>query len=281
MAIEEGRYKLAGVMGWPVSHSRSPLIHQHWIAELGLQGSYVLLPVQPAHLVAALRSLPLLGFAGCNLTIPHKVAAMAAVDEVEPLARRIGAVNTIVVRPDGSLLGRNTDGYGFLQSLRDAQPNWRAEATAAAVIGAGGAARAILVALLDAGAPCIRLCNRSDDKAQALAQEFGPAVQAVPWQQRHAALDGCALLANTTNQGMQGQAALDLALHALPLSALVADIVYTPLETPLLAAARLRGNLGVNGLGMLLNQARPAFAAWFGPTPTITPALLAKVQASI
>ncbi|APW43335.1 shikimate dehydrogenase [Rhodoferax saidenbachensis] len=278
----EHTYKLAGVMGWPVSHSRSPLIHNHWIAEHGLRGAYVLLPVQPDKLAVALRGLSALGFAGCNLTIPHKVAAMPLVDHLEPLAQRIGAVNTIVVGPDGALTGRNTDAYGFVQSLLDAKPDWRADAGPAVVLGAGGAARAVLAGLIDGGARSIRLCNRSWDKAHDLAQEFGSAiVHAVPWADRHNALDGAALLVNTTSQGMQGESALDLSLDRLPAEALVSDIIYVPLETPLLAAARQRGNATVNGLGMLLNQARPAFEAWFGMRPDVTPALLAQVQATL
>ena len=279
MAAEQS-YKLAGVMGWPVAHSRSPVIHNHWIAEHGLKGAYVLLPVQPEQIESALRSLPVLGFAGCNLTIPHKVAALNVVDRVDPLAQRIGAVNTIVVEPDGSLTGKNTDGYGYIQSLRDAQPAWKANTGPAVVLGAGGAARAVIVGLIDSGASEIRLTNRSWAKAHDMAQEFGGPVRAIPWEDRHDALAGAALLVNTTNQGMHGEAALDLRLDKLPAHALVSDIIYVPLETPLLEAARLRGHMTVNGLGMLLNQARPAFAAWFGVEPAITAGLVTKVLAT-
>ena len=279
MAAEQS-YKLAGVMGWPVAHSRSPVIHNHWIAEHGLKGAYVLLPVQPVQIESALRSLPVLGFAGCNLTIPHKVAALNVVDRVDPLAQRIGAINTIVVEPDGSLTGKNTDGYGYIQSLRDAQPAWKATTGPAVVLGAGGAARAVIVGLIDSGASEIRLTNRSWAKAHDMAQEFGGPVRAIPWEDRHDALAGAALLVNTTNQGMHGEAALDLRLDKLPEHALVSDIIYVPLETPLLAAARLKGHLTVNGLGMLLNQARPAFAAWFGVEPAITAGLVTKVLAT-
>jgi len=277
MAIE-APYRLAGVMGWPVAHSRSPVIHTHWIAHHGLNGAYVLLPVQPEQLGTALRALAVLGFAGCNLTIPHKVAALQLVDRIDPLAARIGAINTIVVEKDHSLTGRNTDAFGYIQSLRDAQPTWRADAGPATVVGAGGASRAVIVSLIDDGAPEIRLTNRSWAKAHDMAQEFGGPVRAVPWEDRHAALAGAALLVNTTNQGMHGEAGLDLRLDQLPTQALVSDIIYVPMETPLLAAARKRGNPTVNGLGMLLNQARPAFEAWFGVLPDITPELLATVQ---
>lgn len=279
--VDTPAYKLAGVMGWPVAHSRSPLIHNHWIAEHGLQGAYVLLAVRPERLESALRGLPALGFAGCNLTIPHKVEAMRWLDAVDANARRIGAVNTIVVAEDGSLQGRNTDAFGFIESLRQEHPRWRADAGPACVIGAGGAARAILCALLDDGTPSIRLCNRSSAKALDMAQEFGPRVQAVHWEERHEALQNVNLLVNTTNQGMHGQEALDLELHELPIQALVADIIYAPLQTPLLAVAQARGNATIHGLGMLLHQARPAFDAWFGIRPQVTPTLVAKALASL
>jgi shikimate dehydrogenase len=277
----DNKYTLAGVMGWPVSHSRSPAIHNHWIRQYGLNGSYVLLPVQPELLGDAMRGLRALGFAGCNITIPHKVAAMPLVDHVDPLAARIGAINTVVVEADGRLSGYNTDAFGFIQSLLDAQPGWRADAGPVTVLGAGGAARAILVALAERGAKEIRLCNRSPDKAQALAAEFGVPVKAVPWAQRHEALADVALLVNTTSLGMKGQDPLELSLAQLPKHALVSDIIYVPLETPLLAAARQRGNPTVNGLGMLLNQARPAFQHWFGLMPELTPELRRMIEATL
>ncbi len=275
------KFVLAGVMGWPVAHSRSPQIHNHWIAEHGLRGAYVLLPVEPARLGDAVRGLVALGFAGCNVTIPHKVTAMQLVDRVDPLARAIGAINTIVVQPDGSTHGYNNDGAGYLQSLRDAQPGWRADQGPVTVLGAGGGARAVVAALLQAGATEIRVCNRSLDKATELSQTFGDAVRAVPWGSRHAALDAAALLVNTTNQGMAGQPPLDLSLELLDPHALVSDLVYVPLQTPLLVQARSRGNPVVDGLGMLLNQARPAFQAWFGVAPQLSPALRRKVEATL
>ena len=267
-------------MGWPVAHSRSPLIHGHWIAQHGLRGAYVPLPVQAAQLEQALRALPVLGFAGCNLTIPHKVQALSIVDHVDPIARRIGAVNTVVVQEDGSLRGTNTDAFGYIESLREAQPAWVAQQGPAMVLGAGGAARAVLCALIDAGVPAIRLCNRDGGKARALAQELGTCVQALPWTERHAALQGAHLLVNTTSLGMQGQDALDIQLDLLPGQAVVSDIVYVPRITPLLAAAQARGNPIAQGLGMLLHQARPAFAAWFGPMPNMSAALLQAVRNS-
>ena len=275
------RFLLAGVMGWPIMHSRSPKLHGYWLDHYGLAGAYVPLAIKAEGLEAALRALPALGFAGCNLTIPHKEAALGIVDAASPLARRIGAVNCIVVRADGSLEGRNYDAFGFTESLRERVPDLHFDAGPAVVIGAGGASRAILAGLMDEGVPEIRLINRSPARAQALAAEFGGPVRVVPWEARAQALEGAAILVNTTSQGMVGEAPLDLALDALPLSALVVDIVYVPLETPLLASARARGHRVVDGLGMLLHQARPAFEAWFGIDPQVTPELRALIEATL
>jgi shikimate dehydrogenase len=274
------QFVMAGVMGWPVAHSRSPVIHNHWIRQYGLNGSYGLFPVRPERLEAALRGLSALGMAGCNITLPHKVQAMQWVDHVDPLGQRMGAINLVVVQADGALHGFNTDGYGFIQSLRDAKPDWRPEAGPIVVLGGGGAARAIVLSLIDAGATSIRLINRTRSKAQALADEFGPAITVCDWSERHDALAGAAMLVNSTDQGMHGKTDLDLRLDALPTDALVCDAIYIPLETSLLAKARARGNLTVNGLGMLLNQARPAFKAWFGVDPEVTPVLREAVIAT-
>jgi shikimate dehydrogenase len=274
-----GKAVKAGVMGWPIGHSRSPALHGWWLAQYRIDGAYVPMAVQPRDLAAALRALPILGFAGCNLTIPHKEAALAIVDRVDPVARRIGAVNTIVVDDDGALEGRNTDAYGFIASLRAAQPAWSARRGSAVLIGAGGSARALIAALLEEGAPEIRLVNRTLERAEALAAEFGKLIRPVVWTERAEALADAALLVNTTSQGMTGEAPLDLPLDRLPLAAIVNDIVYAPLETPLLAAARRRGNPVADGLGMLLHQARPGFAAWFGIEPEVTAELRAAVLA--
>ena len=272
-------------MGWPIAHSRSPLIHNYWLQKYGLKGSYVPLAVAPGTLGTAIPGLKALGFKGCNITLPHKVDAMAFMDEVDSVAKRMGAMNTIVVQPDGSLKGFNNDGYGYIQSLLDVQPHWRADAGPVTVLGAGGAARAVVLSLADRGAKEIRLLNRSPAAAQALAEEFGDefgeVVKALPWADRHAALDGAALLINTTSQGMHGNPALDLNLSALPKTALVSDVIYVPLETPLILAAKARGNPTVGGLGMLLNQARPAFEAWFGVLPEITPELRRMIEATL
>ena len=279
--MEEKKFGMAGIVGWPVAHSRSPVLHQHWLTQHGLPGTYVPLPVAPGQLAPALRGLAALGFRGCNITQPHKLEALQLVDELDDNARRMGAVNCIVVQPDGRLKGFNHDGFGYIQSLRDVQPDWRADAGPVVVRGAGGAARAVVLSLIDEGATEIRLINRNIGKAEALAKEFGGPIRVLPWDQRHAALAGAALLVNTTNQGMAGNPALDLQLDALPTTSLVSDVIYVPMETPLLAAARARGNPTVNGLGMLLNQARPAFADWFGVMPEITPALLKAVHATL
>ena len=274
-------FGLAGVMGWPVAHSRSPQIHNYWLQKYGIKGAYVQLAVQPGNLAAALTGLAALGFRGCNITIPHKVDALKLVHELDANARRVGAINTVVVQSDGSLKGMNTDGFGYIQSLLDAQPDWHAGTGPVTVLGAGGAARAIVLALADRGAKEIRLLNRTTGKAEALATEFGGPVKAWPWSERHASLADVALLVNTTSQGMHGNPPLELTLDALPGHALVSDAIYVPLETPLLAAARQRGNPTVNGLGMLLNQARPAFEAWFGVMPDLTPELRQTIESTL
>lgn len=271
--IPTGKARVAGVMGWPVAHSRSPRLHGHWLDRYGIDGAYVPFAVPPERLAQAIRALPALGLLGCNLTVPHKVAALALVDRLDETARAIGAVNTLVVHGDGSIEGRNTDAFGFIAALKSAQPGWRAEVGPAVVVGAGGAARAVVWALLRAGVPEIRLINRTAARAERLAADLGGAIRVADWAAREAALDGATLLVNTTTQGMEGQTALPLALDRLPVEAVVDDLVYTPLETPLLAAAAQRGNPVVDGLDMLLHQARPGFEAWFGRHPEVTPEL--------
>lgn len=268
-----GAARIAGVMGWPVDHSLSPRLHGYWLDFYGVDGAYVPLAVRPERLEEALRALPALGFAGVNLTVPHKEAALDMVDVRDDAATRIGAVNTVVVRPDGTIEGRNTDGYGFVQSVREGAPRWRAGDGPAILIGAGGAARAICAALQEAGAPEIRIVNRTAERAQSLVRAFGSPTTAVSWAERVAALDGASLLVNATTLGMRGQPPLDLALDALPHTAVVADIVYVPLKTALLRDAGSRNNRTIDGLGMLLHQARPGFAAWYGREPAVTPAL--------
>jgi len=267
-----GEARLAGVLGWPVSHSLSPRLHGHWLREYRVDGAYLPLKVEPEKLPEALRGLIALGFRGANVTLPHKERALELCAEVTERAARIGAVNTLVVR-DGHLEGDNSDGFGFLENLKERADAWQPEQGPAVVLGAGGAARAILVALLDAGVPEIRLLNRTRSRAESLAEDLGGPIQPLDWGSWERALEGAALLVNTTSLGMQGQPPLDIELDALPRSALVNDIVYVPLETRLLAAARVRGNPVVDGLGMLLHQARPGFESWFGVSPSVTPAL--------
>ena len=270
--ILSGAARLAGVMGWPVTHSRSPRIHGYWLEEKGIDGAYLPLAVRPEHLGAALAALPALGFRGCNLTAPHKEAALARMDALSDTARRIGAVNTVTVMPDGRLHGDNTDGFGFISHLRQEVPCWE-PAAPVAVLGAGGAARAVVDALAAAGASEIRVVNRSAARAAALADAAGAMVRPLPWGGRAAALEGCGLLVNTTTLGQTGKPALDLDLGQLLPAAAVYDLVYAPLETALLKAASARGHAAVDGLGMLIHQARPGFAAWFGAEAEATAAL--------
>jgi shikimate dehydrogenase len=268
-----GRGRVAGVMGWPVAHSRSPRLHGYWLRLHGIDGAYIPLPVRPEHFATALRALPLLGFAGANVTVPHKEAALAAVDRSDATALRIGAVNTIVVASDGTLVGRNSDGFGFMENLRTGAPGWSPKTGPAVILGAGGSARAVAVALLDGGVPEIRIVNRTVERAERLSADIGGPFRVYGWAERVSALGDAALLVNSTTLGMKGQPSLELALDRLPRTAVVNDIVYSPLETVLLATARARGNPAIDGLGMLLHQARPGFAAWFGVEPAVTPEL--------
>lgn len=273
-------FRLAGVMGWPVGHSRSPRLHGYWLARYGIRGAYVPMPVKPENLEQALRALPVLGFAGCNLTVPLKERALGMLDEVEPEARRIGSVNTVIVRADGSLFGRSTDGFGFIENLRDRAPRWRPGNAPVAILGAGGSARAVAAALHRAGETEIRIINRTLDRAATLVADLGGPLQACGWSERQDAIRGCHLLVNTTTQGMVGEPPLDLTPAGLADGAIVTDIVYVPLETPLLAAARAVGYHPVDGLGMLLHQARPGFEAWFGVAPEVDAGLREAVLAS-
>jgi shikimate dehydrogenase len=279
-----GAARLAGIMGWPVAHSRSPLLHGFWLDEAGIDGAYVPLPVRPEQIAEALRALPILGFRGVNLTIPHKQAALSVADRVDPLARRIGAVNTIIVAPDGTLEARNTDAFGFRENLRESAPNWDPAAGPAVILGAGGSARAVVAALADAGAAEIRIVNRTLCRAEALARDLAIATTKItvhPWREVTAVQEDAGLLVNTTSLGMIGEPPLVVDLSRLPPAAPVVDIVYVPLETDLLTAARRCGHPVVDGLGMLLHQGRPGFEAWFGAPATVTPALRAAMIASL
>jgi len=271
---------VAGVAGWPVKHSRSPRIHNYWLKKYGIDGVYVPFAMPPETARDAIRMLPALGIRGMNVTVPNKETAYDAMDEVDRWAQRLKAVNTIIVR-DGILHGSNTDAFGFLESLREARPDWQADAGPVVILGAGGAARAIIAGLQDAGAPEIRIANRTPERSAAICDEFGPPVLSIPWDHRADALGDAALLVNTTSLGMEGQQALDIDLAKLPTASVVYDIVYVPLETPLLAAARARGNPAIDGLGMLLHQARPGFREWFGTDPVVDQALRDHVLAAL
>ena len=277
-----GAARVAGIIGWPVGHSRSPRLHGYWLRHYAIDGAYVPFAVKPEDLAAALGGLAKLGLAGCNVTIPHKEAVFGAVDTVDDVARRIGAVNTVVVDAEGRLHGSNTDAFGFLAALGQDAPGWRAAAGPAVVLGAGGAARAIVQALLGAGVPEVRLLNRTLARAEQMAMEMADKrLRIEPWEARAEVLSEALLLVNTTSLGMRGQAPLELDLSHLTPAAVVNDVVYTPLETPLLAAAAARGNATVGGLAMLLHQARPGFEAWFGVAPEVTAELHAHVLGDI
>jgi shikimate dehydrogenase len=258
--------KLAGVIGFPIAHSRSPRLHGHWLRRYGISGHYVPLKVSARDLDDALRLLPRLGFCGANVTIPHKQKVLSLADQTTPTARRIGAANTLVFGPRG-IEADNTDAYGFAQNILCAHPDWKPGIVA--LIGAGGASRAVIAALQDLQALEIRVSNRTDERASELATEFGNTLRPVSWTDRSEMLSGCDTLINATSLGMQGQPPLDLALDDLPKAAIVNDLVYAPLETPLLSAARERGNFCVDGLGMLLHQAAPAFERWFHVKPEV------------
>jgi len=273
-------FGLAGVIGMPVAHSRSPVLHNFWLKAHGLSGVYVPLAVPPERLKDALPGLAALGFRGCNVTMPHKQAVMPLLARVNDTARRVGAVNLVVVQEDGTLSGLNTDGNAFVQSLRDAKASWRADEGPILLIGAGGAARSVLVALLESGATDITITNRTAEKAEALAKEFGAAIRTVAWADRSAGVADKALVVNCTDRGMVGKDPLGIDLARLSSKTIAADLIYTPLETPFLADARARGCLTVNGLGLLLNQGRIAFKAWFGVMPDVTPELVKAIEAT-
>jgi shikimate dehydrogenase len=269
-------HPLAGVVGHPVGHSRSPRLHRHWLARHGLPGDYVALDVAEADLADVLRLLPKAGFRGVNVTIPHKLAALELADEATERAQRIGAANLLVFE-EGRILADNTDGEGFLASLRHGAPGWEPAAGPATMLGAGGAARAVIVALLDAGVPEIILTNRTRATAEALAEEFGERIRVVDWLQAGNVLEEGALVVNTTSLGMTGKPELRVPLDGLSRGQVVTDLVYAPLETRLLREARAAGAVAVDGLGMLLHQAVPAFERWFGVRPEVDGDLRAAV----
>src|SRR5262245_22971836 len=262
----------ACVIGWPISHSRSPLIHGYWLKRYDIDGIYERIPVPPPELPAFLSSLAERGYAGCNVTLPHKEAAFRAVRIADDATSRLRVVNTVFHR-DGQFWGTSTDGEGFLANLKWHVPDWQAESRTVVILGAGGAARAIVGALLDAGSRRLLVANRTLARAQELQRDFGSRAEPRDWRNVETPLENADLLVNTTSLGMTGQPPLELDLKRLPRSAIVSDIVYTPLETDLLVRSRARGNIAVPGLGMLLHQAVRGFELWFGRRPQVTPEL--------
>lgn len=264
---------LAGVLGWPIAHSRSPLLHRHWLQRYQLPGDYIAIPVRPENLAEALGMLPKMGFVGVNLTIPHKEAVLEIADIVTDRAALIGAANTLIFREDGKIHADNTDGYGFITNLMQYAPDWRADQGAAAVIGAGGAARAVVASLLESGVPELRITNRTRLRAEQIKAEFGAKVVVYDWAQAGNMLEGARTVVNATSMGMQGKQPLRLPLDALSADSVVTDLVYTPLMTDFLIEAQSRGCEVVDGLGMLLHQAAPGFERWFGHRPEVDEAL--------
>jgi shikimate dehydrogenase len=266
----------ACVIGWPVSHSRSPVIHRFWLAELGIAGDYVPVAVAPEEIADFLKGFVAGGYVGGNVTVPYKEEAFAAVSDMDTEARAVGAVNTLWI-DDGKLIGGNTDSFGFLANLDEAVDNWDKDPRGAVVLGAGGAARAVVFALVERGFAPIHLVNRTLERAELLADKFGKAVRPAGWAGADRLLREASLLVNTTTLGMKGKPSPELDLAALPDDAVVADLVYVPLVTPLLAAAEARGLRTADGLGMLLHQAAPGFERWFGRRPSVSPALRAAI----
>jgi len=275
--MTHNRIPLAGVIGHPIAHSKSPQLHGHWLKNYGIAGHYIPMDVAPEDLETVLRTLPKAGFVGCNVTVPHKEAALRIADHVSERAKLIGAANTLVFQDDGSIHTDNTDGYGFMENLRSSAPDWVPSDGPAVVFGAGGAARAVLQGLLEAGVPEIRLTNRTRTRADQLQQEFGDRIAVVDWVQAGNAVDGAELVVNTTSLGMQGQPELRVPLDGLQPGTVVTDLVYAPLQTHLLQTAEEAGCTTVDGLGMLLHQAVPGFERWFGTRPEVTDDLRAAV----
>ncbi len=268
--IPNYKTRIAGVIGWPINQSKSPKVHNYWLKKYEIDGIYHALSVTPDRLSQALGGISALGYKGVNLTIPHKVEAMALCDHIDDTAKKIGAINTVTIGEDGSLSGTNSDAYGFIENLNN-NSSWSASSGPAVILGAGGAARAVAVALSEAGVGQIRIINRTIERAKTLINDtrIENAVTE-SWEHRHEALEGAGLLVNSTNLGMAGCEPLDINLSMLPRSAVVNDIVYAPLNTELLETSKKRGNQTVDGLGMLLYQAKVGFHLWFGVNPEVT-----------
>ncbi|MFD1195142.1 shikimate dehydrogenase [Seohaeicola saemankumensis] len=271
------RIPLAGVIGSPIAHSKSPVLHGHWLKTYGIRGFYIPMDVSAEHLAEVLRALPKAGFVGVNVTIPHKEAALEIADLVTDRATLIGAANTLIFRKDGKIHADNTDGYGFIENLRQNAPEWNPAAGPAAVLGAGGAARAVVASLLDVGVPEILISNRTRIRADVLQHDFGKRLRVVDWVQAGNMLEDATTVVNTTSLGMVGKPELRIPLDGLQKGALVTDLVYAPLQTRLLRVAQEMGCVTVDGLGMLLHQAVPGFERWFGQRPTVDAATRAAV----
>ncbi len=267
--MTDHRIPLAGVLGNPVAHSRSPRLHRHWLRKYGISGDYVPLHVETDNLEQVLRTLPKMGFVGCNITIPHKVAALHLADKITDRATLIGAANTLIFRKDGTIHADNTDGYGFVANLRAGAPGWRPDAGPAVVLGAGGAARAVIASLLEVGVREVLLTNRTRPKSDALQSEFGTRVHVIDWVQAGNLMEEAATVVNTTSLGMTGAAEFRVPLDGLRPGTVVTDLVYSPLRTRLLIEAEAAGCVTVDGLGMLIHQAVPAFERWFGVRPEV------------
>lgn len=267
--MTQTKIPLAGVIGHPIAHSRSPILHRHWLRRFGLPGFYIPMDVEGDDLETVLRALPKAGFVGVNITVPHKERVMEIADLVTDRAILIGAANTLIFRPDGKIHADNTDGYGFLENLRNGAPSWSPDAGPVALLGAGGAARAVVASLLDAGVKEIMVANRTRLRAERLQDDFGRRLRVVDWVQAGNMIDQAALVVNSTSLGMTGKAALRVPLDGLHAGQVVTDLVYAPLRTDLLAAAEAAGCHTVDGLGMLLHQAVPAFERWFGVRPIV------------
>ncbi|MEH6833486.1 MULTISPECIES: shikimate dehydrogenase [Falsihalocynthiibacter] len=267
--MSETRIPLAGVIGAPIAHSRSPALHGYWLKKYGIAGQYIPMHIERADLGEAIQTLPKLGFVGINVTIPHKEAVLEFADLVTDRASLIGAANTLIFRKDGKVHADNTDGFGFIENLKQGAPTWQPKLGPAAVIGAGGAARAVIASLLEVGVPEILLANRTKNRSEALRSEFGQKVTVVDWVQAGNMLEDAATVVNTTSLGMTGGSEFRIPLDGLRKGTVVTDLVYTPLRTKFLDDADLMGCHTVDGLGMLLHQAAPAFERWFGVRPEV------------
>lgn len=271
--MTQEKIPLVAVLGSPVAHSKSPLLHGFWLKQFGIQGHYVPIDVMAADLEQVLQTLPKMGFVGANITLPHKEKILSIADQISDRAALIGAANTLVFQPDGKIYADNTDGYGFIENIRQHAPDWQAKNGPALVLGAGGAARAIVSALLEAGAPEVRISNRTRARADQIKSDFGGRVGVVDWVKAGAEIEYAHTLVNTTSLGMTGKSALTVSLDKLNPETLVTDIVYSPLDTELLKAARSKGCRVVDGLGMLIHQAVPGFQRWFGQKPVVDQAI--------